>query len=41
MFRLPRENARPYSLAVDREGNVWYADITGYVGMLPARQARN
>ena len=40
MFRLPRENARPYSLAVDREGNVWYADISGYVGMLPARHAR-
>ena len=40
-FRLPRERARPYSLAIDRDGNVWYADITGYVGMLPARYARD
>jgi virginiamycin B lyase len=39
-FRLPRDNARPYSLAVDPDGNVWYADISGYVGMLPARYAR-
>ena len=39
-FRLPRNNARPYSLAVDPDGNVWYADISGYVGMLPARYAR-
>jgi virginiamycin B lyase len=38
-FRLPRDNARPYSLAVDPDGNVWYADISGYVGMLPARYA--
>ena len=40
-FKLPRERARPYSLAIDRDGNVWYADITGYVGMLPARYARS
>ena len=39
-FKLPRDDARPYSLAVDRDGNVWYADIHGYVGMLPADQAR-
>ena len=32
-------DARPYSVAVDRAGNVWYADISGYVGMLPAAQA--
>lgn len=38
-FKLPREGARPCSLAVDRSGNVWYADISGYVGMLPARYA--
>jgi hypothetical protein len=25
-FKLPREDARPYSVAVDRDGNVWYAD---------------
>jgi virginiamycin B lyase len=39
VFALPRENARPYSVAVDRDGNVWYADISGFVGMLPARYA--
>ena len=33
-IKLPRENARPYSVAVDRAGNVWYTDISGYVGML-------
>jgi virginiamycin B lyase len=38
-FRLPRESARPYSVAIDGEGNVWYADITGFVGKLPAAQA--
>jgi virginiamycin B lyase len=32
--KLPRENARPYSVTVDAAGNVWYADISGYVGML-------
>jgi virginiamycin B lyase len=40
MFKLPREGARPYSLAVDCSGNVWYADISGYVGMLPVQYAR-
>ena len=39
IFRLPRSNARPYSVAADIDGNVWYADITGYVGMLPAKYA--
>jgi len=39
-FKLPREGARPCSLAADRSGNVWYADISGYVGMLPMRYAR-
>jgi virginiamycin B lyase len=39
-FKLPREGARPASLAIDGNGNVWYADITGYVGNLPAREAR-
>ncbi|HXZ16249.1 MAG TPA: hypothetical protein VEH77_09820 [Roseiarcus sp.] len=38
-FKLPREHARPCSLAVDPVGNVWYADITGYVGMLLAADA--
>jgi virginiamycin B lyase len=39
VFALPRDNARPFSVAVDRDGNVWYADISGYVGMLPAAHA--
>ncbi len=39
-YRLPRQGARPATLAVDRDGNVWYADISGYVGVLPARFAR-
>jgi len=37
---LPRKSARPYSVAVDAAGNVWYADITGFVGKLPAEIAR-
>ncbi len=37
-FKLPRDNARPYTLVIDPVGNVWYADITGYIGMLPADQ---
>jgi virginiamycin B lyase len=39
-FRLPRSDAKPYTIAADREGNIWYADITGYVGMLPAHDAQ-
>ncbi len=39
-FRLPRPQARPYTLTIDRAGNVWYADIAGYIGMLPARDAQ-
>jgi len=37
---LPRENARPYTLATDAKSNIWYADIGGFVGMIPARPAR-
>jgi virginiamycin B lyase len=40
LFRLPREDARPFSVAIDRQGNVWYADIRGFVGMLSADQAK-
>jgi virginiamycin B lyase len=40
-FRLPRSNARPYSVAVDAAGNVWYADLSGWLGMLPAHRARS
>jgi virginiamycin B lyase len=39
MFPLPRADARPYTLAVDATGNVWYADISGYVGMLKSSAA--
>ena len=35
-FDLPHPHARPYTLAFDPAGNLWYADISGYVGMLPA-----
>ena len=41
IFHLPRKDARPFGVAVDPANNVWYADISGYVGMLPARFARD
>jgi virginiamycin B lyase len=37
---LPRPDARPYTLAADKAGNIWYADISGYVGMLKASAAK-
>jgi virginiamycin B lyase len=40
IFPLPRADARPYSVAVDAAGNVWYTDISGWLGMLPADRAR-
>ncbi len=40
LFPLPRPDARPYSVATDAEGNIWYADISGYVGMLKAGTAK-
>jgi virginiamycin B lyase len=40
IFQLPRPDARPYTLAADKAGNIWYADISGYVGMLKADAAR-
>lgn len=39
VFPLARKNARPFSLAADGAGNIWYADITGFVGMVPAAEA--
>jgi virginiamycin B lyase len=39
--RLPRADARPYSVAVDAAGNVWYTDISGWLGVLPADRARS
>ncbi len=40
IFQLPRPDARPYTLAADKGGNIWYADISGYVGMLKADAAK-
>ena len=40
IFPLPRPDARPYTLAADKSGNIWYADISGYVGMLKASAAK-
>lgn len=40
IFRLPRPGARPYTVAADSVGNIWYADISGYVGMLKAGAAK-
>jgi len=40
LFKIPRPTARPYTLAADAAGNIWYADISGYVGMLTAKAAK-
>ena len=40
IFALPRPDARPYSVAADASGNIWYADISGFVGMLKASAAK-
>ncbi len=40
IFNLPRPQARPYSVAADPSGNIWYADISGYVGMLKKEAAK-
>jgi len=40
-FHLPHADARPYSVAVDAAGNIWYTDISGWLGMLPAHRARS
>ena len=40
LFPLPRADARPYTLASDKKGNIWYADISGHVGMLKASAAK-
>jgi virginiamycin B lyase len=36
-FRLPRSDARPFSVAVDAEGNVWYTDLHGWPASSPPR----
>jgi virginiamycin B lyase len=39
-FPLPRARARPFGVAVDAANNVWYTDLSGWLGMLPADQAK-
>ncbi len=39
-FVLPREDARPFGIAVDAANNVWYTDLSGWVGRLDADRAR-
>ena len=38
--RLPRPGSRPFAVAVDPSNNVWYTDLSGWLGMLPAAQAK-
>jgi streptogramin lyase len=39
-FVLPRADARPFGIAVDAGNNVWYTDISGWLGRLDAERAR-
>ena len=39
-FPLPRRDARPFGVTVDAANNVWYTDLGGWLGMLPAKRAR-
>jgi virginiamycin B lyase len=39
-FRVPRAESRPFGVAVDPANNVWYTDLSGWLGMLPAAQAK-
>jgi virginiamycin B lyase len=39
-FPLPRSGRRPFGVAVDAANNVWYTDLSGWLGMLPAVQAK-
>ncbi|MEO5863351.1 MAG: hypothetical protein ABIW48_04095 [Burkholderiales bacterium] len=38
-FRLPRFRARPVGVAADPAGNIWYVDLTGYLGKIAASDA--
>ena len=38
-FRLPRFGARPVGVAADPAGNIWYVDLTGYLGKIAAVDA--
>ena len=39
-FALPRADARPFGIAVDAGNNVWYTDLSGWLGRLDAERAR-
>ena len=39
-FSLPRASARPFGVTVDSANNVWYTDLSGWLGMLPATVAK-
>jgi len=39
-FPLPRSDARPFDVAVDAANNVWYTDLSGWLGRLSAERAR-
>ena len=40
IFRLPRFGARPVGVAADPTGNIWYIDLTGYLGMMTKADAQ-
>jgi streptogramin lyase len=39
-YVLPRADARPFGIAVDAGNNVWYTDLSGWLGRLDADRAR-
>jgi len=39
-FALPRGDARPFGITVDASNNVWYTDLSGWLGRLAADRAR-
>jgi len=40
-FALPRPDARPFGITVDSANNVWYSDLSGWLGRLDASRARD
>jgi hypothetical protein len=38
--RCPRRDARPFGVAVDGANNVWYTDLSGWLGMVRGERAR-
>jgi streptogramin lyase len=40
-FALPRADARPFGVAVATSGDVWYSDVSGWIGKLPTELARS